>query len=138
MTLSLTRSVRFCSAHRLYNPAWPDEQNARVYGKCSTPGGHGHNYVLTVTVTGPFDAGAGMIINVSTLRDILEREVVQQLDHRDLNHDVPFLQHVIPTMENIAITLAARLQPVLAAHNITLTRLVLAESDHHYVTLDLP
>lgn len=138
MTLSLTRSVRFCSAHRLFNPAWSDDHNARVYGKCSTPGGHGHNYILTVTVTGPFDAAAGMIINVSTLRDILEREVVQPLDHRDLNHDVPFLHNVIPTMENIAMVLATRLQPVLASHNITLTRLTLAESDHHHVTLDLP
>lgn len=138
MTLTLTRSVRFCAAHRLVNPTWSAEENERVYGKCSRPGGHGHNYTVTVTVSGPFDPQSGMIINVAILRDILEREVVAQLDHRDLNHDVPFLRGVIPTMENIAVALAQRLQPVLAAHRIALTRLTLAESDHHYVTVDLP
>ncbi|MCX7846429.1 MAG: 6-carboxytetrahydropterin synthase [bacterium] len=138
MTFSLTRSIRFCAAHRLFNPAWSDEENFRVFGKCSLPGGHGHTYLLTVTVSGPLDPHSGMIINVATLRDILRREVFDLLDHRDLNHDVPFLQGLVPTMENIAQKLAERLQPVFAAHQLTLTRLSLAESDHHYVTIDLP
>ncbi len=136
--LTLTRSVRFCAAHRLYNPAWSEEKNARIYGRCSNPGGHGHNYTLAVTVTGPFDAQGGMIINVSTLREMLEREVVQPLDHRDLNCDVPFLHGVIPTMENLVVTLSQRLQPALAAHGITLKRITLAESDHNHVTLEVP
>ena len=132
--LTVTRTVEFCAAHRLYNPDWDDARNREVFGKCSNPGGHGHNYSVTVTVTGPLDQESGMIVNVATLAGILKREVVEQLDHRNLNTDVDFLVGEITTMENIALKLAQRLKPTVAALGLSLIRLELAESDKNSVT----
>jgi 6-pyruvoyltetrahydropterin/6-carboxytetrahydropterin synthase len=132
--ITVSRTVRFCAAHRLCNPAWSPAENRRVYGRCSNPGGHGHNYTLTVTVCGPHDPATGMVVNVSALGAVLEREVVAHLDHRDLNHDVDFLAGTITTMENLAAILAARLGPPLAALGVKLTALELAESDYNRVT----
>jgi 6-pyruvoyltetrahydropterin/6-carboxytetrahydropterin synthase len=134
----VSRSIEFCAAHRLYNPAWSDADNARVYGRCSNRGGHGHNYQLTISVRGPVDPASGMVVNVTALRDVLQQEVVAPLDHRNLNTDVPFLTGVITTMENLATQIAARLTPPLEALGVRLTALELAESAHNRVTLQFP
>ncbi len=99
----VTRKAHFCASHRLFNPAWSDEKNARVFGKCNNPNGHGHNYDLEVTVVGNPPADTGMVIDLKELAAIVEREVVELVDHKHLNLDVDFMQGVIPTAENIAI-----------------------------------
>ncbi len=134
--LTITRTVHFCAAHRLFNPSWPDERNRKVYGRCSNPGGHGHNYTLAVSVTGRLDDETGMVVNVTELGEVLRREVVERLDHRNLNTDVPFLKNVVPTMENIVAKLAARLESPLGGLGVRLVKLELSESDKNRVTLE--
>jgi 6-pyruvoyltetrahydropterin/6-carboxytetrahydropterin synthase len=136
-TFSVTRTVRFSAAHRLHNPDWSDERNRAVYGRCANPGGHGHNYALRVTVTGPLDPESGMVLNVTDLRDVLRAEVVERMDHRNLNTDVPYLEGAVTTMENIAMRIAEQLAEPLKRMGVRLSRLELAESDRNSVTLEL-
>jgi len=135
--ITVTRKVEFCAAHRLYNHDWDDAKNREVFGKCSNLHGHGHNYVLNVSVSGSLDEESGMIVNVSTLGAVLKREVVDTLDHRNLNTDVDFLSGVITTMENIVGKLAERLVPALEVMGLTLVKLELSESNKNSVTLEL-
>ena len=107
----VTRKAHFCASHRLFNPAWSDEKNARVFGKCNNPNSHGHNYDVEVTVAGTPPADTGMVIDLKELAEIVERELVERVDHKHLNLDVDFLQGVIPTAENIAIAFWKILSP---------------------------
>lgn len=134
--LTVSRTVSFCAAHRLYNPSLSPEENTRIYGKCSREGGHGHNYTLTVSVTGDVDEETGMIVNVSALKDVLHTHVVSVFDHRNLSTDVACLVGVIPTMENLTRVIAAQLTTPLSALGVRLVRVTLAESDAHVVTLE--
>lgn len=97
----IKRKVTFSAAHRLYSDALSDEENKALYGKCSNPNYHGHNFTLEVAVEGEPDPRTGMVINFNTLGEILEREVVSQLDHRNLNLDVKWLRGVVTTSENL-------------------------------------
>ncbi len=99
----ITRRVEFCASHRLYNPTFTDEQNEALYGCCNNPNGHGHNYVLEVTVRGEVDPQTGMVMDLKRLKDLIEDEIVERVDHKNLNVDVDFLKGVIPTSENIVI-----------------------------------
>jgi 6-pyruvoyltetrahydropterin/6-carboxytetrahydropterin synthase len=101
--LYLTRRAEFSASHRLFRPELSDEENLALFGKCATPGGHGHNYVIEVTVTGPRDPRTGMVVDLKKIKEVLEHEVVDAWDHRDLNADVPGLAGIIPTAENLAI-----------------------------------
>ena len=107
----VTRKAHFCASHRLFNPAWSDEKNARVFGKCNNPNGHGHNYDLEVTVAGNPPADTGMVIDLKELAAIVDREVVDLVDHKHLNLDVDFMQGVIPTAENMAVAFWKILAP---------------------------
>ena len=135
--LTLTHTVHFAAAHRLSSAALSPEENQRVFGKCALPGGHGHNYALGVTVTGPVDQTSGMIVNVTRLHEVVQREVLDCMDHRDLNEDVHFLRGVVTTMEHLVTAIAERLQDPLTRLGVRLVRLTLAESDKNLVTLDL-
>ena len=95
----LTRRYRFCASHRLHNEALPDDVNLRIYGKCDSPFGHGHNYVLEVTVEGPIDQKTGMVFNLAALDGIVEREVLERFDHTNLNLDVENFRAQVPTTE---------------------------------------
>ena len=99
----VTRKAHFAAAHRLYNPAWSEEENYRVFGKCNNPNGHGHNYNLEVTVAGYPPNETGMVIDLKELAEIVDREVIERVDHKHLNLDVDFMKGVIPTAENIAM-----------------------------------
>ncbi len=101
----LTRKVEFSASHYYHNPALSPEENRRLFGKCNNPHGHGHNYVLEVTVAGEPDPATGMVIDLKELKQILEREVLAVFDHKFINHEVPQLNGRIPTTENIALTL---------------------------------
>ena len=98
----LTRKAEFAASHFYWNDAWSEEENRRVFGKCNNPHGHGHNYTLEVTISGEPDPLTGMVLDLKELKDILEREITQRMDHRFLNHEVAELQGQIPTCENVA------------------------------------
>jgi 6-pyruvoyltetrahydropterin/6-carboxytetrahydropterin synthase len=108
--VAITRREGFSASHRLHNPVLSDEENRRLYGICNNPNGHGHNYELEVTVRGEVPARTGMVMNLTDLTRILRESVLPQVDHKHLNHDVPFLAGIIPTAENVAIALWNRIE----------------------------
>src|ERR1700760_1060390 len=107
----LTRKIEFAASHRYDNPALSPEENKRLFGKCNNPHGHGHNYTLEVTVAGEPDAVTGMVLDLKELKEILEREVMQRMDHRFLNYEVAELKGMIPPCENIAKVIWELLEP---------------------------
>ena len=98
----ITRRETFSASHRLYNPQLSEARNLELFDKCANPNGHGHNYVLEVTVAGEPQEETGYVIDMKRLKDIIRRELISKVDHKHLNHDVDFLKDVIPTSENIA------------------------------------
>ncbi|MBW4039462.1 MAG: 6-carboxytetrahydropterin synthase [Acidobacteria bacterium] len=109
----LTRKADFSAAHFYWNPAWSEEENVRVFGKCANRQGHGHNYTLEVTVAGEIDGVSGFVVDLKLLKEILEREVVSVYDHRHLNYEVPEFAEAsgaVPTTENIAVAIWRRLE----------------------------
>lgn len=129
--VTVTRRLKFNAAHRVHNPALSAEENRATFGKCNNPYGHGHNYTLDVSVTGEIDPVTGYVMDLAKLNDLVEREVVSAVDHHHLNMDVPFMQGVIPTTENMIVAFWRILQGTVAP--ATLTRLVLWETDNNYV-----
>jgi 6-pyruvoyltetrahydropterin/6-carboxytetrahydropterin synthase len=115
LKLSLTRRYRFAASHRLHRPNFSETENARIYGKCSNPYGHGHNYSLEVTVTGAVDPATGMIANLGDLDPFVEREVVEAFDHKYLNEEVAEFAEEVPTAENICREIYRRLKSFPAA-----------------------
>jgi 6-pyruvoyltetrahydropterin/6-carboxytetrahydropterin synthase len=109
-TVRVTRRVHFSAAHRLHNPALSDDENRRVFGVCNNPNWHGHNYELEVTVEGQVDPVTGYVVDLAVLRDAAE-EVIRDLDHRNLNLDVPWLEGVLPSTENLVVAIWNRLAP---------------------------
>lgn len=105
----LSKRVEFSAAHRLFSPELSAEENEIIFGKCSRAPGHGHNYVLEVTVAGEPNAVTGMVVNLHDLKQVLEREVLSELDHQDLNGPVPLLRGRVPTAENLARSIWERL-----------------------------
>ena len=100
--VTVTRRLRFNAAHRLHNPALSDDENAALFGKCNNPNWHGHNYILEVAVEGPIDERTGYVIDLSTLKSIVQREVIDRVDHRNLNELPPFDEELNPSAENLA------------------------------------
>ena len=109
----LTRRTEFSASHYYHNPEFTPEENQRIFGKCNNPHGHGHNYTLEVTVKGEVDRRSGFVVDLKELKDIMNREVVDALDHRHLNKEVPEFKIQIPTSENLAIAIWQRLEPKL-------------------------
>lgn len=107
----LTRRVTFSAAHRLWSPSLSDDENYTLYDKCANPNGHGHNYILEVTVQGMPDEQTGMVMNLTEMKQIINERVIRWVDHKHLNYDVPWLESVIPTAEMLAITFWKRLEP---------------------------
>jgi 6-pyruvoyltetrahydropterin/6-carboxytetrahydropterin synthase len=99
----LTRRYRFSAGHRLHNDAMNPEENRRVYGKCNNPNGHGHNYLLEVTVLGTIDASTGMIFDLVSLDGIVAESVLDKFDHKNLNLDVENFRTLVPTTENLCL-----------------------------------
>lgn len=106
-------SVTFSAAHRLCQPGLTDEENFALYGKCSNPNGHGHNYDLEVAVLGDVDPTTGMVANFYDIQRVIDREVFDKVDHKNLNEDVDFLRGVVPTAENMARRFWEVLEPHL-------------------------
>lgn len=129
--VTVTRRLRFNAAHRVHNPALSDAENTAMFGKCNNPNWHGHNYTLDVSVTGPVDPVSGYVMDLGHLRDLVEREILEQVDHRNLNLDVPFLQGINPTSENLVVAIWNVLSPQVRPAR--LTRLRLWETEHNFV-----
>lgn len=111
----LTRHEHFNAAHKLYNPAWTEEKNVEVFGKCANTNWHGHNYELIVTVKGNVDPETGFLMDAKKLSDLLNTRVCDKLDHRNLNLDVDFMKGRLTSTENLAIAIWEQLAPHLPA-----------------------
>lgn len=109
----LTRKAEFSASHYYDNPQLSREENQRLFGKCNNPNGHGHNYTLEVTVKGEVNSRSGFVVDLKQLKEIMQREVLDAMDHRFLNKEVPEFFERIPTTENLAIAVWQRLQPKL-------------------------
>ncbi len=125
----VTRKSTFSAAHRLYNPTFSDERNEAVFDKCNNPRGHGHNYVLEVTVKGLPDPLTGYVIDLKELKDILEEVIIDKVDHKHLNYDVDFLRGMIPTVENLCVAFWDQLRNRLPSGE--LHRIRVYESDQN-------
>jgi len=132
--VTIIRRLQFNAAHRVHNPAMSDEENVATFGKCNNPNWHGHNYTLDVSVTGSVDERTGYVIDLAKLKAIVEREVVNKVDHKNFNLDVDFMRGIIPTTENIIVAMWRVLEPVIAPGR--LTKLVLWETPNNYVEYD--
>ncbi len=119
----LTRKCEFSASHVYHNPDFTPEENLRVFGKCNNPNGHGHNYTLEVTVKGDVDADSGFVMDLKKLKDVLNSEIMDALDHRHLNKEVSEFAKEIPTTENIAIWIWKRLEKQLRAARLHRVRL---------------
>lgn len=113
----IERKERFSAAHQLYNPNWSDEKNREVFGKCANKNFHGHNFTLIVTVKGEINPETGFVMNLADLKVIIQKEVIEVLDHANLNHDVPFLQGKFTSTEVLAEEIWKILAPLVAQHN---------------------
>lgn len=132
--VTVTRRLSFNAAHRVHNPALSDAENTRLFGKCNNPNWHGHNYRLDVSVTGPIDDRTGYVIDLGALKQIVEAEVIQRIDHRNVNLEVDFMRGINPTAENIVVACWKVLEPAVAPGR--LSRLTLWETDNNYVEYD--
>ena len=108
--MKVCRRETFNAAHRLYNPAFSDEKNDAVFGKCNNLNFHGHNYTILVCLEGPIDPETGYVIDLKILSDIIEEEVKEPFDHRNLNLDCPEFENLIPTAENITLVIWNKLR----------------------------
>jgi 6-pyruvoyltetrahydropterin/6-carboxytetrahydropterin synthase len=108
--IGITRVYRFSASHRLHSPQLSDRENAEIFGKCNNPYGHGHDYVLSVTVNGEVDRRTGILIPVSALDRLVREKVLDLFSYRNINMDVPQFARLIPTTENIALVIAGLLQ----------------------------
>jgi len=110
----LTRKAEFSASHYYHNPEFTPEENQRIFGKCNNPHGHGHNYTLEVTVKGNIDQRSGFVVDLKELKEIMNREVIDAMDHRLLNKEVAEFKDQIPTTENLAISIWRRLEAKLS------------------------
>lgn len=101
MRISVFRTAHFNAAHRLHNPAWPDEKNREIFGRCNSPHYHGHNYELEVKVTGEVDPDTGYLIDLKILKDLIKEQIEDRFDHKNLNLDTEEFKHFNPTAEHI-------------------------------------
>jgi 6-pyruvoyltetrahydropterin/6-carboxytetrahydropterin synthase len=132
--VEISCKAEFSAAHRLHNPELTGEENRRIYGICNNANGHGHNYEVEVTVAGPVAAGTGMVLDLLRLTALVRERIVEPLDHKNLNVDVPFLHGTIPTAENIAVACWARIEPSLQPYpGCQLQRIRLYESRNSFV-----
>lgn len=128
----VTRRLHFSAAHRLGVDEWTPERNREVFGECAHENWHGHNYELDVTVEGEVDPETGYVFDLKLLKELVEERVVDDLDHRNLNLDVPWLAGLNPTTENLVVAIWRRLVDALPA-SVRLERLVLWETPRNYV-----
>ena len=132
MAVTVSRKAHFNAAHRLYRKDWSDEKNRKVFGKCSYPNYHGHNYELIVSVTGNIDEETGFVMDLKVLKDLIKTEIEDYLDHKNLNVDILEFKNLNPTAENIVVFIWQKLKSKLENH-LSL-EVVLYETPRNFVS----
>lgn len=132
-----TRRVHFSAAHRLFRADWSDERNSEVFGDCANPNWHGHNYDLDVTVEGPVDPETGFVMDLKRLKELVEGLVLQDVDHKNLNTEVRWLDGINPSTENVAVAIWDRLAGELPM-GIRLAKVLLRETERNWVEYSGP
>ena len=131
--ITIQRRADFCASHYFWVPTWSYEENVRAFGPTANRFGHGHNFQLIVTVKGEVNPDTGFVMNLVDLKTIMMHEIIDHVDHRNLNEDVPFLQGVLPSTENLAIAFWARLAPAIAAKGAQLHGIRIVETENNFV-----
>ena len=131
MKITVCRKAHFNAAHKLFNKKWSKNENNKVFGKCSNENFHGHNYELIVKIYGEIDKATGMVIDLSLLKKIIEKEVEEELDHKNSNLDIPYFKKTIPTTENLAIYIWKKLNKAIEL-NCKIT-VILYETPRNFV-----
>ena len=129
----ITRRERFNAAHKLFREDWSDERNKEIFGKCSNPNWHGHNYELFVTVKGEINPETGFVIDLKELKNIITTYVTNELDHKNINLDVNFMKGKMASTEVLAVTIFERLKPHIEAQGVILHAVKLCETENNYV-----
>mgnify|MGYP006289654237 CR=1 FL=1 len=133
MEAFVTRRERFSAAHRLFRPDWDDATNMEVFGPCSNPNWHGHNYELFVTVKGPVDPGTGFVINIKKLSKVIKERVIEKIDHKNMNTEVDFMEGRLASTENLAVAIWEELEGVIAELGIQLHAIRVKETENNFV-----
>lgn len=129
----LTRRERFCAAHRMFRQDWSDEVNHKVFGNCSNPNWHGHNYILWVTVKGEPSPDHGFVMNINILKQIIQDKVINKIDHRNINLEVDFMKGRIATTENLAIAIWNELKPFIEKEGSILHCIKIEETENNSI-----
>jgi 6-pyruvoyltetrahydropterin/6-carboxytetrahydropterin synthase len=129
----ITRKEHFNAAHRLFRPEYSDEENLRVFGKCSNPNWHGHNYTLYVTVKGDLNKDTGFVMDLKILSQIIQKRVLDLLDHRNINLEVDFMKGKLATTENLAIGIWNEMESEIRNHGVQLHSVRLQETENNTV-----
>ena len=129
----VTRKMHFNAAHRVYQPNWSDEQNKACFGKCANANWHGHNYDLFVTVKGEINPDTGFVVDLNWMKKIIEEHIIDVLDHKNLNLDVPFMKNKMASTEVLAVEIYNILQPLLAGATYSLHGIKLVETERNFV-----
>jgi 6-pyruvoyltetrahydropterin/6-carboxytetrahydropterin synthase len=129
----ITRRERFNAAHKLFRPEWTDEQNLEVFGKCSNPNWHGHNYELYVTVKGEINPQTGFVIDLKELKSIIKTHVTDALDHKNINLDVNFMKGKMASTEVLAVAIFDQLKPYIQTQGAELHSIKLFETENNFV-----
>jgi len=129
----VTRKERFNAAHKLFKPEWSEEENLRVFGKCSNPNWHGHNYELYVTVKGPADPSTGFVMDLKKLSAIIKSKVIEKVDHKNLNLDVDFMKNKMPSTEILAVAIWEQIESEIRTSGCTLHCVKLYETENNFV-----
>ena len=132
-TVYLTRRERFNAAHKMWNPNWSDEKNKEIFGKCANPNWHGHNYELFVTVKGQVDPQTGYLVDLKKVSKIIQSNIIEILDHKNLNLDVPFLKDKLCSTENLSIEIWGQLKNDINLLGCKLHAIKLHETENNYV-----
>lgn len=132
-TIYITRRETFNAAHKLWRPEWSDEKNWEVFGKCSNHNWHGHNFELFVIVKGAPNPETGFVINLKTLSAIVREKVIEALDHKNLNLDVPFLKGIMASTENLAIAIWDLIEQDIIENGGELAKIKLIETENNFV-----
>jgi len=129
----ITRREYFNAAHKIANPEWDEAKNQEVFGGCANPNWHGHNYVLYVTVKGNINKETGFVVNLKKLSGVMRKHIIEKVDHKNFNLDVPFLKDILPSAENIAVAFWNELEKPVSDLGCKLHSLRLHETENNYV-----
>ena len=129
----LTRRERFCAAHRMFRKEWTDEVNQQIFGKCSNPNWHGHNYTLWVTIKGELSEEYGFVMNINILKQIILDNIINKIDHKNINLEVDFMKGKIATTENLAVTIWNELIPFIEKTGAQLQCVKIEETENNSI-----